>query len=354
MIMKKRMISLIVPAALLLAGCGGSDSSSKAESAASSAASSAVTESKASSPSNASSVSGFKVDGTKLLDAKGNEFVMRGVNHAHCWYKGDDQTALAAIDKTGANCVRLVLADGVQWDKDSGESINALTDKCKEYQMVAVLEVHDATGRNDIDDLQKAADFWIEMKDALIGKEDFVILNIANEWIGDWKSKTWAEGYTTVIPQLREAGIKNTIMVDSAGWGQYGKSIKEKGMEVFESDPDRNTMFSVHMYGSAGKNEKTIEENLTGATDQGLCVCVGEFGYTHSDGDVDEGYIMEYCDANSIGWMGWSWKGNSGGVEYLDLSYDWEGTQLSPDWGETVVNGAKGIKATSKTCSVFG
>ena len=57
--------------------------------------------------------------------------------------------------------------------------------------------------------------------------------------------------------------------------------------------------------------------------------------------------------ASLIGWMGWSWKGNGGGVEYLDLSYDWEGTQLSPDWGEKVVNGPKGIKATSKTCSVF-
>ena len=352
--MMKKLLSLLMPAALLLAGCGSSDSSSQqAASSGSGEASSAAAESTAAPAPSLSSVKGFSVDGTKLLDANGNEFVMRGVNHAHSWFKNDDAAALEAIDKTGANCVRLVLADGVQWEKDSVESINALTDKCKEYQMVAVLEVHDATGRNDIDDIQKAADFWVEMKDALIGREDYVILNIANEWIGDWKSKTWAQGYTTVIPQLREAGIKNTIMVDSAGWGQYGKSIKEKGMEVFESDPDRNTMFSVHMYGSAGKNEKTIEENLTGATDQGLCVCVGEFGYNHSDGDVDEEYIMEYCDANSIGWMGWSWKGNGGGVEYLDLSYDWEGTQLSPDWGEKVVNGPKGIKATSKTCSVF-
>ena len=350
------LISLTVFAALLLAGCGSGDSSASKSDASAAAASSAA-ESKADggqTAASAASVKGFKVDGTKLLDANGSEFIMRGVNHAHCWYTSDDAAALEAIDKTGANCVRLVLADGEQWNKDSVESINALTEKCKEYQMVAILEVHDATGRDSIDDLQKAADFWVEMKDALIGKEDFVILNIANEWIGQWKSKTWAEGYTTVIPQLREAGIKNTIMVDSAGWGQYGKSIEEKGQEVFESDPDRNTMFSVHMYGSAGKNESTIEDNLTGATDQGLCVCVGEFGYTHSDGDVDEGYIMDYCDKNGIGWLGWSWKGNSGGVEYLDLSIDWEGTQLSPDWGEVLVNGPKGIKATSKTCSVFG
>ncbi len=351
----KKLLSLLVPFAMLLAGCGSEDSSASKADAASSAAGSSAAESTSSeaNASPASSGKGFHVEGTKLLDGNGNEFVMRGINHAHSWFAGDDPIALMAIDQTGANCVRLVLADGEQWTKDSVETINALVDKCKEYEMIAIVEVHDATGRDSIDDLQKAADFWIEMKDALIGNEDYVILNIANEWVGQWKSKTWAQGYTTVIPQIREAGIKNTIMVDSAGWGQYGKSIKEKGQEVFDSDPEKNTMFSIHMYGSAGKNSKTIEENLTGVTDQGLCVCVGEFGYNHSDGDVDEGYIMEYCDANNIGWLGWSWKGNGGGVEYLDLSFDWEGTQLSPEWGEVLVNGEKGIKATSKTCSIF-
>ena len=352
----RKLLSLIVPAAMLLAGCGSSESSSGAET--SSQASSAAAESTAapaddSKAAPVSSAAGFHVEGTKLLDGKGNEFVMRGVNHSHAWFTKNDYAALAAIDRTGANCVRFVLADGEQWNEDTVESINTLVDQCKEYEMIAVLEVHDATGKDKIADLQKAADFWVKVKDALIGNEDYVILNIANEWIGQWKSKTWAEGYTTVIPQLREAGIKNTIMVDAAGWGQYGKSIKEKGMEVFESDPDRNTMFSIHMYGSSGKNESTITENLEGVTDQGLCVCVGEFGYKHSDGDVDEEFIMDYCEDNSIGWLGWSWKGNGGGVEYLDLSEDWDGLTLSAEWGETVVNGAKGIKATSKTCSVF-
>lgn len=351
----KKLISLLLPAALLLASCGDSDSSKSDSTPAETTTTTTASESSTPAPQTpAESVPGFTVSGTKLLDANGNEFVMRGVNHAHSWFASSDFNALEAIDKTESNCVRLVLADGVQWNKDTVDGINMLTDMCKKFEMVAIVEVHDATGRDSIDDLQAAADFWIEMKDALIGREDYVILNIANEWVGQWKTDTWAKGYTTVIPQLREAGIKNTIMVDAAGWGQYGKSIKEKGKQVFESDPDRNTMFSIHMYGSAGKNEKTIRDNLTGATDQDLCVCVGEFGYKHSDGDVDEGYIMEYCEENGIGWLGWSWKGNGGGVEYLDLSYDWEGNMLSPEWGEPLVNGEYGIKATSKKCSVFG
>lgn len=112
-------------------------------------------------------------------------------------------------------------------------------------------------------------------------------------------------------------------------------------------------MFAVHMYGTAGKNSSVIEKNLKYATDNGLCVIVGEFGYTHTDGDVDEAFIMKYCQENGIGYIGWSWKGNSGGVEYLDIANSWDGSVLSADWGENLVNGENGIKQTSVKCSVF-
>lgn len=295
---------------------------------------------------------GFRVDGTKLLDANGNEFIMRGINHPHSWFTAQDDTALEAIAATGANTVRIVCGSGQQYTRDTVESLNAITDKCKELEMIAILEVHDITGKDETSLLETAADYWIEVKDALIGKESFVILNIANEWVGNWDGQTWRDGYTSVIPRLREAGIKNTIMVDAAGWGQYGQSITDFGEEVFAADPDSNTMFSVHMYGTAGKNKATIARNLKLSTDKGLCMIVGEFGWNHTDGDVDEEYILEYCSENSIGWLAWSWKGNGGGVEYLDLADEWDGSALS-DWGETVVNSDLGLKKTSVKCSIF-
>ncbi len=298
------------------------------------------------------SETGFSVNGTKLLDANGNEFIMRGINYPHSWFKAQDNTALEAIAAAGANTVRIVCGSGQQYEYDTVESLNALTDKCRELDMVAVLEVHDITGKDDISLLDAAADYWIEVKEALIGKENYVILNIANEWVGEWDSETWRDGYTSVIPKLRDAGIKNTIMVDAAGWGQYGQSVTDYGEEVLSSDPYGNTMFSVHMYGTAGKNKSTIARNLKLSTDKGLCMVVGEFGWNHTDGDVDEEYILEYCSENDIGWLAWSWKGNGGGVEYLDLSDTWDGTSLS-DWGETVINSDLGLKKTSVKCSIF-
>ena len=355
--MKNKLLAFLAAAAmtLSLAACGKTDNSSQTTPDSTNPVSDSTNSvSDSSQPTDwKETADGFYVDGTKLYDANGNEFVMRGINHAHTWFKDEKDTALEAIAATGANSVRIVLSDGGQWTKDDLASVKSLIEKCKELTMIAVLEVHDATGKDDTSSLEKACDYWIEMKDALIGNEKYVILNIANEWTGNWDSKLWRDGYTSVIPKIREAGIKNTILVDAGGWGQYGKSIADCGKEVFESDTLKNTMFAVHMYGTAGKNKKTIEKNLEGVTKQDLCVCVGEFGYTHSDGDVDEQYILDYCQKNGIGYLAWSWKGNGGGVEYLDLALEWDGSKLSSDWGETVVNGKNGIKETSSICSVF-
>ena len=62
---------------------------------------------------------------------------------------------------------------------------------------------------------------------------------------------------------------------------------------------------------------------------------------------------MQYCEENDIGYLGWSWKGNGGGVEYLDIAVEWDGSVLSEDWGEILINGENGITATAKICSVY-
>ena len=295
---------------------------------------------------------GFHVSGSKLLDANGNPFVMRGINHAHTWYKDQSTTAIKAMANAGANTVRLVLSNGVQWNKDDLNSVKSLIKQCKDNKMIAVLEVHDATGKQTTSELLAAADYFVEMKDALIGNEAYVIVNIANEWDGTWESSTWKTGYIAAIKKLRDAGIKNTLMVDAAGWGQYPKSIAESGKAVFASDPLANTMFSTHMYEYAGGSASMVKNNIDSVAATGLCQVIGEFGWKHTDGDVAEETIMSYCQEKGIGYMAWSWKGNSGGVEYLDLANDWAGTSLS-DWGKEIVSGANGLKETSKICSVF-
>lgn len=131
-------LSLLTAAVMALASCGSDSKKADATSA------------------EGTKGSGFRVDGSKLIDANGNEFVMRGVNHAHCWYRGNDDAALKAISETGSNTVRLVLADGEQWQKDTPQTVKALIDKCRANKLIAVLEVHDATGKDSVESLEKA------------------------------------------------------------------------------------------------------------------------------------------------------------------------------------------------------
>ena len=78
-----------------------------------------------------------------------------------------------------------------------------------------------------------------------------------------------------------------------------------------------------------------------------LPIVVGEFGFNHSDGNPDEDTIMATAQAQRIGYLGWSWSGNGGGVEYLDMATDFNPAQLT-SWGERIFNGANGIKATAR------
>ncbi len=292
---------------------------------------------------------GFYVDGQTIRDANGNEFEMRGVNIAHAWYKDKTEQSIKAAAELGTNCVRIVCSDGVKWDKTSKAEIEEIIGWCKENKQICILEAHDATGSNNIADIVTAAEYWATMTDLLNENAEYVILNIANEWYGEWNSATWADGCKQAIKTVRDAGIKNMIMIDCAGWGQYPTSIKEEGASVFASDPDKNTVFSMHMYEYAGGTADMVKNNIDGALKCGAPVLVGEFGLKHTDGDVDEATVMNYCEQNDMGYIAWSWMGNSGGVEYLDLVSSWDGSELT-EWGEIYFDA---IKNNSTLASVY-
>ncbi len=295
---------------------------------------------------------GLHVDGTSIVDSNGNAFEMRGVNIAHAWYTAYTQSSIKGAAKLGANTVRIVCANGAKWTKTSATELKNIIRWCINENVICVLELHDATGSDNTSDLDACVDYWIEMKDILNENTDYVVLNIANEWYGSWNGYSWAEGNKKAIKDLRNAGIKNMIMVDSAGWGQYPDSIKDYGKSVAEADTLSNTVFSIHMYEYAGGNATTVKTNIDNALATGSPVVIGEFGGQHTSGDVDELTIMSYCEEKGVGYLGWSWKGNSSDLSYLDISSDWEGNTLTT-WGDTLFNDKNGIKNTSEICSVY-
>lgn len=289
---------------------------------------------------------GLAVRGNQLYTACGDTLVMRGVNMPWAWYKSTGMGQLNAIGRTGANAVRIVLADGDQWPATPVEEVAFLVEECRKYGMVAILEAHDATGNDSTEALLRAAHYFAGLSTYLSGTENFVIINIANEWMKDCNDSLWASSYAQAIEIVRSAGLKHCIMVDSNGYGQGATSVISYGTQVLDADPERNVIFSVHMYGAAG-NTARVRPIIGKITSQDLALCIGEFGWYHTDGDVDEDLIMACCDSAQVGWLAWSWYGNSGGVEYLDLVKESGNEQsyntpvindsLSCEWGKKVI-----------------
>lgn len=296
----------------------------------------------------------FYVDGTKLMDANGNEFVMRGVNYPFAWYKGVENTVIPAAKRIGCNTIRISISNGQKFTYSDKSEVKNLIRLCESNKLVCVLCVHDALGSNQISDLDKTVDYWKGIKDLLVGHEGTVIVNISNEWVAQWAEGTavWEEGYVKAIKELREAGIKNTLMVDCAGYGQYPAVIGTNGRTVFEADPMRNTMFSMHLYQDAGGTAEDVRANIKQALDIKVPVCVGEFAYSHKGTPVAYQTIMDYCQEKNVGYLVWSWTGNTDGTEACDMFGGWDETDVKEN-GRLTVYGKNGIQETSKECSVF-
>ncbi len=303
----------------------------------------------------APAATGFRIDAGRLLEANGNDFVMRGVNHAHTWFTGETDS-LAHIKALGANTVRVVLSSGHRWTRNDAADVSRIIGLCKQNRLICVLEVHDTTGYGEegaAASLDQAADYWIGIRSALAGQEEYVILNIGNEPYGNSNTAGWTADTRAAVLKLRNAGFDHTIMVDAPNWGQdWSGTMRGNARSVFDADPDRNVIFSVHMYG-VYDTAAEIRDYLNAFVNAGLPIVVGEFGHNHSDGNPDEDTILATAQSLGLGYLGWSWSGNGGGVEYLDMVTSFDPARLT-SWGQRIFNGANGIAQTSREAAVYG
>lgn len=303
---------------------------------------------------------GFHVDGGTLYDANCNAFVIRGINYPYAWYSWRDDTAdqFAAMAAAGANAVRIVLTNGAQWERVSGDEVAQVIGWARDNDMVAILEVHDATGWSEQASAappSTAVDYWLsdDVRAAIEGSEDHVLINIANEPMGNTTTEEWMPFHVGAIGDLRSAGIHHTLIVDAPNWGQDWTGTMRDGVQaqsIFAADPDANVMFSVHMYEVYDEDAK-VESYVADFLGSGLALLVGEFAADHGGPQVAAEAIMATAEASGVGYLGWSWSGNSAELASLDMVVDFSG-QLTP-WGQLLVDGPNGLQATAQTCSCF-
>jgi mannan endo-1,4-beta-mannosidase len=305
---------------------------------------------------------GFKVQNGRLVDNNGTAFVMRGVNYPYGWYTsraswGGTQQDIANIAGTKANTIRFVLGSGAVYTRTSGSEVANLIQWSKNQKIVSVLEVHDSTGWGDASNaahINNSAYYWLssDVKSAIQGQENYVIINIANEPFGNNTSGSFVNDTINAIKILRNAGLTHTIMVDAANWGQdWSGTTRNAASTIFNGDPLKNTIISVHMY-EVYQNSSAVSNYMQAYQNAGVPLVVGEFGQDHQGSDVDEQSIMYEARQRGIGYIGWSWSGNGSCCTSLDIVSNFSTSLTS--WGSNLVNSTNGIKNTSQPASVFG
>lgn len=311
-------------------------------------------------------VKGFHINGTHLVDAKGNDFLIRGYNYSYAWQTGRGFDPIDKAKEVGCNAIRLNLGNGTKFSYTDYNTLVSLISHCEQQKLVCIPEIQDPLGSNSIGELDKAVKYWIEMKGALIGHENTVIINIANEWVEGWEDQadTWRDGYVEAIKALRGAGLKHTIMIDCAGYGQYPDVIWTHGQDIIDAEKEANgdevnIMFSIHFYEHACYEDFLTPSGSKVATaiDKALAMnvplCVGEFGYARKGGSwhCDWETILKYGKTRNVGYLGWSYTGNGEGDGCLDM-FDGNGNMQKN--GDIIINTPEyGIKATSVECTVF-
>lgn len=323
---------------------------------------------------------GFHTDGVRLLDANGKEFLMRGYNYSYAWQKDYWDAAFKTAKKYNCNALRIQLSDG---QKDLGgycdaNQVSSLIKSCKDNHFIGVFNVQDTGGGNDANVLLHAADYWVGIKNAVIGQEKYCIVNIGNEWMGspgrdcngewgNYQENLWSDTYIEAVRRIRSAGIKNTLMIDCNGYGQYADIIWKEGQRILDEDKKYfedgkpNIIFSIHFYEKAcyWDYEKGVGSRVAHSIDKALSigapVCIGEYAYSRKSEEwkMDWETIQDYSKTMNIGYLGWSFTGN-GDAESQGLDmFNSDGSQMHKN-GECIIQHPNdGILATSVICSVY-
>ncbi|GAB7036596.1 MULTISPECIES: cellulase family glycosylhydrolase [Catenuloplanes] len=299
----------------------------------------------------ASAAVGLHIEGTDIVEANGQKLIMRGINHPHVWYTGNT-SAFADIKATGANTVRVVLGTGKRWGPSN--DVPAVIQLCKQNRLICVLEVHDTTGYGEeaaAASLDEAADYWISQKANLVGQENYVVINIGNEPIGNVDAAQWTAASAAAVAKMRANGFEHLLMVDAPNWGQdWQYTMRDTAQTVLDADPQGNTVLSIHMY-AVFSTAQSIINYLDAIAAEGWPLVIGEFGWQFAAGEVDDATILAEAQRRGLGYIGWSWSGNTDPI--LDMVLNFDPAQITT-WGERIINGTNGIRATSREASIYG
>lgn len=279
---------------------------------------------------NAAAQSTIAVSGKHIIGPCGDTLLLRGVNYApYNWGYSDTELFIDQIALTGANCVRLVWyknnpVPAVHAVYSNYELLDSALSKCIQNDIVPILELHDLTCVNDPAALISLAEWYEEPAVfALIEKyKHSLIVNVANEalyvsWTGDVAAGKTAfiNAYTTVVTNMRHAGITTPIMIDGPECGNNLNVLADMATTLQANDPQHNLIFSAHAYWWAydSMDSATSRTMVEYAEGKNFPLVFGEIA-NYQDDPEPCNYALPYkallniLQEKKIGWLAWSWN----------------------------------------------
>lgn len=279
---------------------------------------------------------GFRVEGRFLYDNTGEKVILYGVNKMCIWTDKDGVPSFSEIAKTGANCVRIT------WGVDgSAEDLDTVIRNCRAEHMIPIIELHDATG--DWSKLPLLVNYWVrpDVVNVLKKHEKYLLVNIGNEVGQNVTETAFKTDYEAAVNKMREAGIHVPLVIDASSYGQDINMLQACGPYLISADPDKNLMFSVHMWWPYmwGNTDQKVIDEIAESVEMNLPLIVGEFGHKWDEtenGKIPYQTIMEQCYKNQIGYLPWEWGPGNNPQTFLDMTSDSTFATLN-DYGKEVM-----------------
>ncbi len=310
----------------------------------------------------------FQVNGSKIYDPTGREFIMKGVNVSgpgFVWpeYTVDEFDQI--VNQWGFNAIRVATKGGPAVDsytyqcviegKDFPSSydyktfgtLREIVDTYTAAGVVVMLEWHQVSGLYTGSELECAKDWWQSMAEAF-KDNPYVWFDLYNEPRTD--STTWLNSFQQVIDAIRSTGSENVIVATGNYWGQDAGvwdcvDVPEANSAVLSlggqlNDPTGNLVFSFHVYDQWNACQAKIDNYLDRVLADNKAIILGEYGVHNAGQDVSDAatYALNSAQPREIGRVTWAWWGgdrndlttsNNGGGQHTTFNSEGQPTNLS-------------------------
>lgn len=280
----------------------------------------------------------LSVEGTFLMNGKGERVVLKGVSFGwHNWWPRFYNASVVKMLKDEWNCTVVRAAMGVEPDggyltnpEKALDCIMTVADAAIENKMYVIIDWHSHGIHTEA-----AKDFFTKMahryKDS-----PYVIYEIFNEPVEDsWDTvKAYSE---EVIRAIRTVDADNLILVGTPHWDQDIHLAADNPIKEYD-----NIMYTLHFYAATHKQE--LRDRADYALSRGLPLFVSECAGMEASGD---GPVNQqewdawrgWMKKNYISWVCWSVsdKDETCSMVYADAPSEGKWTKSAlKDWGQIV------------------